>query len=87
LLSRSFKRNIRRLAWLAVGIMFMRYLDLFWIIEPNFSKTLNLTLADVIVPIAIGGVWLAYFFRNLSLLPLVPAYDADANEVLEPAHD
>jgi hypothetical protein len=73
--------------WLAVWIMVMRYLDLFWIIEPNFSQTLNLTVADVVVPVAIGGFWLAYFFRNLSLLPLVPAYDAAANEVLEPAHE
>ena len=76
-----------RLVWLAVWIMLMRYLDLFWIIEPNFSKTLNLTLADVVVPVAIGGFWLAYFFRNLSSLPLLPAYDVSANEVLEPAHE
>jgi len=87
LLSRPFKRDIRRLVWLAVWIMLMRYLDLFWIIEPNFSPTFTLTLADVVVPIAIGGIWLAYFFRNLNSLPLLPAYDPSAHEVLEPAHD
>jgi hypothetical protein len=86
LLSRPFKRDIRRLVWLAVWLMLMRYLDLFWIIEPNFSKTLNVTLADVVVPIAIGGIWLWYFFRNLAALPLLPAYDTDAHEVLQPAH-
>ena len=54
----------------------------------QFLKDIDgLTLADIVVPIAIGGIWLAYFFRNLSSLPLLPAYDADANEVLEPAHD
>ena len=87
LLSRPFKRDIRKLVWLAVWLMLMRYLDLFWIIEPNFSKTLSLTWADVVVPIAMGGLWLAYFFRNLSELPLVPAYDPDAHEVLEPVHE
>jgi len=51
LLSRPFKRNIRKLVWLAVWLMLMRYLDLFWIIEPNFSKTFNVTLADVVVPL------------------------------------
>ena len=86
LLSRPFKRDIRRLAWLAAWLMLMRYLDLFWIIEPNFSNTLRFTVADVIVPVAIGGIWLAYFFRNLATLPLLPAYDPDAHEVLEPAH-
>jgi hypothetical protein len=86
LLSRPFKRDIHRLAWLAAWLMLMRYLDLFWIIEPNFSNTLKFTVADVIVPVAIGGIWLAYFFRNLAALPLLPAYDPDAHEVLEPVH-
>jgi hypothetical protein len=85
LLSRPFKRNIRRLVWLAVWIMLIRYIDLFWIIEPNFSKTLTITIADIVVPIAIGGLWLAYFCRNLGALPLLPAYDPSAGEVLEPA--
>ena len=84
LLSRPFKRDIHRLAWLAAWLLLMRYLDLFWIIEPNFSNTLRFTVADVIVPVAIGGIWLAYFFRNLAALPLLPAYDPDAHEVLEP---
>jgi len=86
LLSRPFKRDIHRLAWLAAWLMLMRYLDLFWIIEPNFSNTLRFTVADVIVPVAIGGIWLAYFFRNLAALPLLSAYDPDAHEVLEPVH-
>jgi hypothetical protein len=87
LLSRPFKRDIRRLAWLATWLLVIRYLDLFWIIEPNFSKTLTVTLADVVVPIAIGGIWLWYFFRNLGSLPLLPAYDTDAHEVLQPAYE
>jgi hypothetical protein len=86
LLSRAFKRNIRKLVWVAVLLMLMRYLDLFWIIEPNFSKTFSITIADVVVPVAIGGIWLWYFFRNLAALPLLPAYDPDAHEVLEPQH-
>jgi hypothetical protein len=86
LLSRPFKRNIRKLVWLAVWLMLMRYLDLFWIIEANFSRTLAVTVADIVVPVAIGGFWLAYFFRNLGSLPLLPAYDPSAREVLRPHH-
>ena len=86
LLSRRFKRDIHRLAWLAAWLIVMRYLDLFWIIEPNFSNTLRFTVGDIIVPVAIGGIWLAYFFRNLAALPLLPAYDPEADEVLEPVH-
>jgi hypothetical protein len=67
--------------------MLMRYVDLFWAIEPNFSTTFNLTWLDLVVPIAMGGLWLAYYFRLLSTMPLVPAYDVYAVEVLEAAHD
>jgi hypothetical protein len=87
LLSRPFKRDIRKLVWVAIGLLIMRYVDLFWIIEPNFSPTLHLTWADVIVPVAIGGFWLWFFFRNLNSMPLLPVYDSDAKEVLEPAHE
>ena len=86
LLSRPFKRNIRQLVWLAVWLIFMRYVDLFWIIQPNFSKGFTVTIADIVVPIAIGGLWLAYFFRNLSRWPLLPAYDPASIEVLEHVH-
>jgi hypothetical protein len=86
LLSRPFKRDIHKLVWLAVWLIFMRFVDLFWIIEPNFSQTFKITAADVVVPIAIGGFWLAFFFRNLGALPLLPAYDPSAVEVLEPVH-
>jgi len=83
LLSRPFKRNIRKLVWLAVWLMIMRFVDLFWIIEPNFSVNFHITIADIVVPIAIGGFWMAFFFRNLAALPLLPAYDPSAGEVLE----
>ncbi len=87
LLSRPFKRDVTRLVWLAVWLLLMRYLDLFWMIEPNFSKSFTVTLSDIVVPVAMGGLWLAYFFRNLASIPLVPAYDAFAQEVLEPSHE
>ncbi len=87
LLSRPFKRDVTRLVWLAAWLLLMRYLDLFWVIEPNFSTTLHVTWLDIVVPVSMGGIWLGYFFRNLAALPLVPAYDAFAVEVLEPAHE
>ena len=86
LLSRPFKRDIKKLVWLAVWLLFMRYVDLFWIIEPNFSRTFHFSISDVVVPLAIGCLWAAYFFYNLGSLPLLSAYDPSAGEVLEPVH-
>jgi len=87
LLSRPFKRDITRLVWLAAWLLCAHYVDLFWIIEPNFSRSFSVTWADILVPFAMGGLWLAYFCRNLSSWPLVPAYDVYAKQVLEPEHE
>jgi hypothetical protein len=87
LLSRSFKRDITKLVWLACWMLFMRYVDLFWHIEPSFSATFTVTWADLVIPFAMGGLWLAYFCRNLSSLPLLPQYDVYAQQVLEPEHE
>jgi hypothetical protein len=86
LLSRSFKRDIRRMVWLAAWMLLMHYLDLFWNIEPNFSQRFTVTWADIVVSLAMGGLWFWYFFRNLNSMPLLPVHDVDAKEVLEPAH-
>jgi hypothetical protein len=87
LLSRPFKRDVTKLAWLAAWMLCMRYVDLFWIIEPNFSTTFTVTWADILIPFGMGGLWLAYFCRNLSSLPLLPQYDVYAKQVLEPEHE
>jgi len=86
LLSRPFKRNPRSLVWLATWLIFIRFIDLFWYIEPSFHKTLTFYwgyLLDLIVPTAIGGLWMALFFRNLKSRPLLPLYDLHAQEFLE----
>jgi hypothetical protein len=87
LLSRPFKRDPHKLAWLAAWMILMRFLDLFFYIEPNFHQTVLGGIAgywlDVVVPVAIGGLWMALFFRNLRLRPLLPAYDMHAQEFLQ----
>jgi hypothetical protein len=62
----------------------MRFVDLFWNIEPNFSTNFTVTIADIVVPIAIGCIWIFFFCRNLASLPLLPAYDVSAEDVFEP---
>jgi hypothetical protein len=86
LLSRQLKRRLKVLVWLAVWLMGMRFIDLFWMIEPNFYKTIHVNWMDVVVPVAIGGLWLYLFFRNLKDRPLLPLYDLNTQAVLEPAH-
>jgi hypothetical protein len=83
LLSRPFKRDIRKLVWLAVWLMLMRWVDLLFIIEPNYSPTITVTWADIVIPIAMGGIWMWFYFRNLNSMPLLSLTDPDAHEVLQ----
>jgi hypothetical protein len=86
LLSRSLKRDVTKLVYLAIFLMVMRYVDMFWYVEPTFHEGFALGWLDLVVPIAIGGFWLALFFRNLKQRPLLPLYDVHTMPVLEPAH-
>jgi hypothetical protein len=87
LLSRPFKRKRESMIWLAAWMLVMRYVDVFWHIEANFSKTFHVTLLDLLVPFAIGGLWLWLFFRNLRKRALLPLYDERVPALLEPAHE
>lgn len=86
LLSRPLKRNVHKLVYLAAFLMFMRYVDMFWYIEPTFHESFSFSWLELVVPVAMGGFWLALFFRHLKQRPLLPVYDVQTQPVLEPAH-
>jgi hypothetical protein len=87
LLSRDLKRNARRLAMVAGLVLLMRLIDLFWLIAPKFSKgDFHMSWTDVVAPIGIGGLWLAYFLWQLKQRPLIPFNDTQLPGVLEAAH-
>ena len=86
LLSRPLKRNVAKLVYLAAFLMIMRYVDMFWYVEPTFHEGFVLSWLDIVLPIAMGGFWFALFFRNLRQRTLLPLYDLHTVPVLEPAH-
>ena len=85
LLSKERKRDGRRLIWLAVLLMFMRLVDIYWYVVPNFAHAQGhfyFSLWYLVAPIALGGLWLAYFFYNLRQRPLLPAYEPQMPSLL-----
>jgi hypothetical protein len=87
LLSRSFKRNAGKLVIVAVLILVMRLVDLFWMIAPSFThEHFHISWMDLVAPIGIGGLWLAFFARELSRRPLIPINDPLYETVLEQKH-
>lgn len=76
LLSRDLKRDGRKLLIVAVLLFVMRYVDLFWYIAPNFSThKFQYSWMDLVVPAAMGGLWLALFVYHLKARPLFPLRD------------
>jgi len=87
LLSRDLKRAGRRLLPLALLLMFMRLVDIYWYVVPNFKDVSYFSIWYVIAPIGVGGLWLAYFFYNLRQRPLLPAYDPQMPLFLNQKHE
>ena len=58
-------------------LMFMRMVDIYWYVVPNFAPTDTSTSASGTwwPRSAMGGLWLAYFFYNLRQRPIVAAYE------------
>jgi hypothetical protein len=75
LLSRDLKRDRNRIRYVAAWLVFIRLADYFWLVSPELHNHLSVTLLDVAVPIAIGGVFLAIFAAQLRSRPLLPIND------------
>ncbi len=88
LLSRQANRNPRTLAAAAMLLVAMRFVDVAWLVLPAFSPgVFRLGWMDLAAPIGLGGLWLAFFLRNLAARPLLPAGDPGFAEALAHGHD
>src|SRR2546423_10209911 len=82
LLQQDFKRHARRIATLALFILFMRLVDMFYLIGPSNRVSggfepgaFVISWLDFVGPIAVGGIWLWWFFGELLKRPMVPFRD------------
>lgn len=86
LLSRRAKRRTRILSVVAGLLLFMRLIDLFWLVKPAFQpQSLSIHWLDFVAPVGIGGLWIACFVWLLKKRPLLPLHDPRFHEV--PTHD
>ncbi len=78
LLSRARKRYTGPLAAVALMILVMRAVDMFFMVMPEFYRNhLAIHWMDVAAFFGIGGVWLAVFAWELARRPLVPRNDPE----------
>ena len=82
LLSRDIKRSAKWISSIAIFILIMRLVDMFYHIaptsfhgQPHYNNPFNIHWMDFVAPIAVGGLWLAYFFYELKKRPMLPHQD------------
>jgi len=84
LLSREIKRDFKLLSSIAVLVLVMRFVDLYWMVAPDFHpKQFSVSWMDFLAPIGLGGIWLAAFLWQLEKRPLLPVGDPHLEEALE----
>ncbi len=97
LLSRDLKRNSNRLIAVASLVIVMRLFDYIFFVSPEFNAaganlhgghdaegmpTLFIHWLDFAVPVGIGGIWVAFFLRQLASRPLLPLQEPDLAKAL-----
>jgi hypothetical protein len=83
LLSRDLKRNPALLRGVAIWLILMRLVDLFWYTRPEFTSTALPTIWDLAAALALGGLWFFFFTGQLKQLPVLPVGDPKLAEALE----
>lgn len=86
LLFRHVKTRTRSLLIVALLVLMMRLVDMFWMVLPAFGGgNVRLTWMDVALPLGFGGIWFAYFLRQLESMPILPVHDPRMEEIIEQA--
>ena len=78
LVSSRIKARIPILVTIALGLMLMRLVDLYWITAPAFDidkSGIDIHWLDVALPVGMGGIWVSVFFWHLKRRSLVALND------------
>lgn len=87
LLVRNVKRRPRRLSSVALLLVCLTLVDVYWIVVPAYEKAApQVHWLDIFALVGIGGLWLGSFMGQLKKLPLLPLHDPRFEGVLEPEH-
>jgi hypothetical protein len=84
LLSQSLKRTPRLMIYVAGWLILMRVVDLMWLTHPDLPQAQHWRIAplDIVLPIALTAIWLAFYAWQLKREPLLPLGEPKLPEVL-----
>jgi len=81
LLSRRIKRERDLIVRVAIGILIVRVVDLFWLIAPEFHQNgVSISWLDLLLPPSLFAIWLGCFVWQLRGRALLPVHDPQFEE-------
>ena len=76
LLMRAIKRRVETLTALCGALIVVTFIDVYWMVVPSFEKAgPRFYLLDFLLPVGMGGIWVAAFVRQLKSRPVLPLHD------------
>ena len=83
LLSRDLKKNSRKLRIIATWILAARLADYYWHVAPELHHDgFTVSLLDVALPLALGGIFISLFVAQLGGRSLLPVNDPQLDKAL-----
>lgn len=82
LLSRSIKRNKPAMIGVTLWVLFMHYVDIYWLAMPTLHEHFHASLLDLMSLVGLGGIFFAVFLRLSAARSLVPREDPRLAESL-----
>ncbi|HEX9012171.1 MAG TPA: hypothetical protein VF813_01600 [Anaerolineaceae bacterium] len=69
------RSNPSLLRLIGLVLLVINWVNYFWIVIPEYYPAFHLSLSDILLPMAIGGLWLGLFFNRLKSRPLQAFWD------------
>jgi len=77
------KREASAIVRVAIGIMIVRLVDLWWLIAPEFHPDgISASWLDVLLPLSLFALWLGCFAWQLGGRAILPVHDPQFDEAL-----
>jgi len=86
LLSARVKKTPSLILKVAVWMLVFRLVDLYWMTRPEFTSHPMPSWLDIVVPVALIGLWVGFFAMNLKQRPLLPLGDPKLAEAIAHEH-
>ena len=82
LLSSHVKKTPSLISKVALWMLVFRLVDLYWMTRPEFTRNPMPNWLDIVVPVALIGLWVGFFAMNLKQRPLLPLGDPKLAEAI-----